>query len=212
MSDDRCRRAPAGTAIGPAAPDADAAGSCTGPGAAAWRLAVARALVIALVAGAGCGRESGPYASPRATLETLLSRARAGAKQELLACFTRESRDLLRDLERDAATLAAPVSAVLGPIDDVERRALERFGEETGELDVRREETDARAGRAALSVAFGDGPVQKLEFVREADGWKVDLTGELRPVRALLDSIGTLDGRARERLAEARGGLAGAAP
>ena len=163
-------------------------------------------------AGAGCGRRVGPFATPRATLGTLVARAQSGAQDAILECLSAESRASVAELEREAARLAAPVQAVLGPIDDLERQALERFGRDLSGLEVRRQEMDERAGRATLTIAVGQGPVQQLRFLREQDGWKLDLTGELQPARALLDSIERLGDPVRRRLEEIhKGGTPAAA-
>jgi hypothetical protein len=143
------------------------------------RAAATASILLAACIVAGCGNGEADFSSPEATFRTLWRAAEAGDHGTLLACFSKSTRERLEAIQRTAAQWQkrAPKKGKSGTDIVAEIIAESRtiapplFGEQTIEGD-----------RASLEVTFErqmkDGAKRKrqtVEFVREAEGWKVRL-------------------------------------
>ena len=131
------------------------------------RTMAAAALAICVV---GCG--DAKYASPKATMESMLAAGKAGDKDAMFACFSEGTRAKFDEMEKLFADLKAerPELAEKAKMGDVSQKMMEKAKDATMEYGEEKIDGD----KATLEVTT-DGDKETLQFVREGGGWKIDL-------------------------------------
>jgi hypothetical protein len=109
------------------------------------------------------------FPSPKTTWLTMWDAARAGKREKVLACLTKESAARLRTAEKLLAERASELpDAMKG------KSVLGELCKEAGTAKMRVGEENIQGDRATLAVRF-DEHTETFKFVTEADVWKMDL-------------------------------------
>ncbi len=125
---------------------------------------------LAAVCLVGCG--GGSYSSPKATVTTMWEAAKAGNKDGVMACYSRDCREKLAEMEK----LLSDLPKELADIARSKQRSV------TDEMMAQAKKSKLEFGaqkidgdKATLEV-ITDGKKTTMEFVKEDGTWKVHNT------------------------------------
>jgi hypothetical protein len=142
--------------------------------------------VIALVAGVlvvaslvGCGGGGG-HATPKAAFEAMVAAAKAGNKDAMMACFDKETREAIAELDTMAGSEAAKTEGLKGKASDEFASMFKTTKVEYGEAKI-------DGDKATMDVTVG-GKKEPTAFVKESGGWKISIP-EMKAAAALMKGM-----------------------
>ena len=113
------------------------------------------------------------YASPKVTFETLWAAAKAGDENAMMACFCEEAQAKFAEIGKLYDELAE-LAEVKPKAPHRWKSKLAHMIDEAKTARIEPGQADIQGKRATLDV-FTDSKLRRATFVREEDGWKLDL-------------------------------------
>jgi len=139
----------------------------------------------------GGGGSAADHSSPKATFETMWAAAKAGNKDAMMACFSKDCSTAMAEFEKLFATMPKEMKAGKGtPSDDMVSMA------KTGTISIGAEKIDG--DKATLEVTT-NGEKDTHEFIKEGGAWKLYIKelAEL-PIEEMKQAIETMKNPAKD--------------
>jgi hypothetical protein len=122
--------------------------------------------------------------SPKATFQAMLDAAKAGNRDALLSCFDGEGRNTFVAFDALVAKAAAKVPALAGKsvVEELIKEAKKSTAVEYGDEKI-------EGDKATLVVTSG-GSKDTIKFIREADGWKIQVEpGDIQKLKEQMPKL-----------------------
>ena len=141
------------------------------------RVAVGMIVVGLAACSLACGGGGGDYASPKATYQTMLTAAKAGNREAMVACFTEAMRKSIAEMKTVSEDMAKEMPEMRDAMagGDMVARMLE--GMKTAKVEIGPEKITVQTATLEITTA---GIKATANFVQEAGAWKIRLPSEAR--------------------------------
>lgn len=129
-------------------------------------------------------RDTGDYSSPTATLKTMLEAAKADDRDGVMNCFTDETRDYLKEMEKMAEEMGGGCAQSPNMLSQQYKYAQPVIGAEQ------------ITGNRATVEATANGQKELVHLQKEGDDWKITIP----ELKAAVQMMKGMDGQMQEMM------------